>query len=630
MLQSFRNKSQSIYMQAIVVVIALVFVFWGVGASMMDNNEAAIVVGGDEITFPQYQQAYDKAYENMSKQFGGNVPKGMAESLGLKEQVITQLIQATLLRQGGKEMGVQLSNIEIQHTIQAMSQFEKAGIFDIDTYNTVLEANRLSPTKFESNMRYDMIVEKTARAIGNFSNVTTDFEVQDLYKQINDSVAVNYVVVSPSTYVDTVQINEDKLAEWFTTVEENYKTAPQIKLDYLEYNYDTVGNKIQIDDATIANYYANNLTDFQTPEQRHVRHILFKASPDDTAEMHKQKRAQAEDILKRAQAGEDFATLAKNFSEGPSKTNGGDLGFFTQGTMVPTFDQAVFALTPDSISDIVKTDFGYHIIKVEEVRPASTRSIDAARDEIIALLQQEQAQALAFQLANNAYEGIISAGSLSAYLAASPEAPFTSTDFFSQENAPDTIKNDTPFLNAAFALQKGELSSLVKTTYGYAILFAKDVKEPETPALSDVKDQVTADYRQHLADEMAHDKAADFLKSLKADDSDFKELAIAQGLEPITSDYITRQDKGNGFPSTLIEQIFQLTPERPLPNDIAVSGDELYVFSYIGRKPPTASMSDADRERYVAGILTNKRQMIISAWLAHQQANVDITRHARL
>lgn len=630
MLQLLRNKAQSIFIQVIVVVIALVFIFWGVGTDMMNNSEAALVVNGEEVSFQQYQQAYDQAFQNLGKQFGGTVPKGMAEALGLKEQVITQLVQATLLRQGGAEMGVRLSSIEIQHTIQAMSQFEKTGVFDIETYNSVLQANQLSPTKFESNMRYDMIAEKTARAIGDFSNVATEFEVQDLYKQINDSVSVNYVALSPANYVDAVQIEEDKLAQWFTTVKENYKTPPQLKLDYLAYNYDTVGNKIEIDDATIAQYYNNNTTNFQSAEQRHARHILFKASPEDTAEMHKQKRAQAEDILKRAQAGEDFATLAETFSEGPSKTNGGDLGFFTEGRMVPTFDQAVFELAPNSISEIVKTDFGYHIIKVEEIKPATTRSLDQSRDEIITLLQKEQAQALAFQLANNAYEGIISAGSLSAYLEASPDAPFTTTDFFSKDDAPDSIKNDIPFLDAAFALNKGELSSLVKTTYGFAILFANDIKKPETPALTDVKAQVTVDYKKHLTAEMAHAKADAFLKSLKEDGSDFNTLATAQGLVAKTSGYITRQDTETSFPSALIEQIFQLSPERPLSNEIASSGDDLYVYSYIGRKAPTAALSAEDKDRYLSGILTNKRQMVLSAWLAHQQDSVEIERHARL
>lgn len=630
MLQILRNKAQSIFIQVIVVIIALVFIFWGVGTNMMGGSDAALVVNGEEVSFQQYQQAYDQAHQSLSDQFGGTVPKGMAEALGLKEQVVKQLVQAALLRQGGEKMGVRLSALEIQHTIQAMRQFEKNGVFDVELYNAILAANKLSPTKFEANMRHDMLAEKTARAIGDFSTGASDFEIQDLYDQVNDSVAVHYAVVSPKKYLDSVQIKEDGLATWYATVQNNYKTLPEIKLDYLAYNYDTIGTKIDIDDAAIEAYYNSHLAEFQSQEERHVRHILFEATPKDSADTHSKKKAQAEDVLKRARAGEDFATLAKQYSEDPSKSNGGDLGSFSKGTMVKAFDNAVFALELKAISNLTKTDFGYHIIKVEDIKPASTKTLAETKEQIVFILQKEQAQALAFQLSNNAYESIISTGSLAGYIQATPDAPFKTTDFFSKNSVPDELKNDAPFVEAAFALNKGELSSLIKTSSGYAILFAQDIKAPVTPALADVKDQVTKDYKQYLAQKRAREVADQLFKELHKDGSNFQALAQQQGLEVQTSAYLTRQETKSAFPSALIEQIFNLSPEKPLPAEVGIFDNDFYVFSYLGRKSHSGEMTAEQKERFLSGIVMNKQQMILSAWLAHQQGGVEIQRHPSL
>lgn len=630
MLQILRNKSQSVFIQIIVVIIALVFVFMGAG-SMMNSTDAAIVVNDEEISFQQYQRAYEQAYQNLANQFGGNVPKGIAEALGLKGQVINQLVQAELLRQGAQEMGVRLSDLEVKQTIQAMSQFQKDGAFNKETYKDVLNSNRLSPTKFEASMRYDMITEKTARLIGSFSNSATDFEIRDIYNQINDSVAVNYVKFTPESYVDTININDEELKKWFETAKAEYQTAPQIKLSYLAYNYDTVGAKIDIDEASISNFYKNNIAQYTTPEKRHARHILLKASSDDSPATHAEKKALAEKVQKLAIAGDDFVSLAMQYSEGPSKTNGGDLGFFEKGAMVPSFDEAVFKLQPGGISGIVKTDFGYHIIKLEEVQAENILTLEEAKDKIVLALQREQAQSLASQLATSAYEGIIGAGSLKAYVDNNLDSPVTTTDFFSREDAPTELKQDQEFLNAAFKLNKAELSSLIQTNNGYAIIYAEDIKASEAQTLEAVKEEATIAFRNYLSTEEAKKKAEEFFQALKKDgDKDFLSIAEAQGLTSKTTEYLTRQNNSDSdFPASLVEQIFLLSPDNPLPDDIANAESNYYVFSFSDRKSPEG-FDDIEKEKYHSGILLNKRQMVLAAWLAHQQSNSVVSTHEKL
>ena len=156
MLQLLRNKAQSTFIQIIVVIIALVFIFWGVGTNMMGSREAALLVNNEEISFQEFQQAYDRAYQRLSDQFGGNIPKGLAETLGIKQQVINQLIQTSLLRQGAGEMGIIVSGEEIQAIIKDMVQFQENGVFSMERYKAVLSSNRMAPSKFEASMQFSI------------------------------------------------------------------------------------------------------------------------------------------------------------------------------------------------------------------------------------------------------------------------------------------------------------------------------------------------------------------------------------------------------------------------------------------------------------------------------------------
>lgn len=627
MLQIFRNKAQSTFIQVIVVAIALVFIF-SFGGNMMNNNEAALVVGNEEISFQQYQQAYEQANQRLADQFGGNVPKGMAEALGLKEQVINQLVQAALLRQGSAEMGLQLSNVEIQQAIQNIPQFAKDGAFDKATYEQVLSANRLSPTKFEDNMRFDMLSSKTNSEIGKFSNSSSPFEINDFYAQVNEGVSVNFVELAPSSYEADIQFSEEDLSKWFEDgAKTKYQASPQRKVSYLNYSFDSVGSKIDIDETAIESYYQSHKEQFSSPEMRHARHILFTVKDEDSQDVRDAKMKQAEDILIRAQNGEDFASLATQFSEGPSKTNGGDLGFFGRGMMIPAFEEATFTLEKGGISDIVTTDFGYHIIKLEEITPATVQTIDQAKDEIILALKKEQAQGLAFQLANNAYEGIIAAGSLANYIAETPDAPLVITDYFSIDNPPQGL--DQQFITAAFALKKGELSSLTQTEAGYTIISIDDVQEPIAPQLAEVRDQAAIDYTAFLADQKAKALAEELL--VAAQKGELVNQAESMGLEIKTTDFISRQDDTGDFPAALVEQIFTLSLKKTAPENVGTDSGKYYVFSYLGRQDPEVlAGDDEERLRYENAIKMNKRQMLLSAWIAHQQSKVEITRHANL
>jgi peptidyl-prolyl cis-trans isomerase D len=626
MLQFLRKRAQSLLIQAIVVIIALVFIFWGVGTNMMNKQEAAIVVDNEEISFQQFQQAYDQAYARLAQQFGGTVPKGLAESLNIKQQVISQLTQEALLRQGGQEMGLMVSGKEIQDEIEAMVQFQDNGRFDIERYQTILAANRLSPEKYEQSLRYELLGNKTIASIGAFADVATDFEIEELYNLEKETLSVSYTAITPESFIDDIVIDDGELAAWYEANSAAYQTEKEVQLGYLPFLYRDIGERITIEEGQVSSYYDDHITDYQVPEKRHARHILFRASPEDSEEIHQSQLAKAEEVLEKAKSGEDFAGLAQQYSEGPTAATGGDLGFFAKAEMVKPFSEAVFSMEPGQISDVVKTDFGYHIIKLEEVQLGGVKTLDEVREEIVSKLRLEQAKPLAFQLANTAYEEIIGAGSLDAYLDTQPDAELIETPFFKRSKPPAGVTSDPAFLDTAFDLKAAELSSIVETADGYVIISAEAIKEPQVPDLATIRDEVAADYRAEKAAEKAEEAAKMLISEAQQDGSSLEQAAKARNLEVQKAEKLMKNDPAyqSSFPQQLVADAFRLSSSAPVSPEPGVVDNIYYVYRFDQRTPPEKAMSEEDRARYRELLIQFKQQRLLDAWIRNRQAEADI------
>ena len=477
MLQIFRDKSQSTFIQAIVLVIALVFIFWGVGANMMDTREAAIVVNDEEISFQDYQRVYDQLLSSYRQQFGGSVPDELLKSLGLSEQVKGQLIQQVLLRQGAAEMGLLVSTPEVQRNIQETIQFQQNNSFNMDKYKSLLASNRLTPHKYEESQKVDMLSNKGIQAIGSFATTVTEAEITDLYQQAKETVNLNFIKITPGTFTDKVVIEDSTLETWFDKNKENYKTAPKVKLKFLSFMYDT------------------------------------------------------------------------------NSTNKADV----------------------------------------------------------------------FKKANDAYEGIISTGSLQEYARLHPETIIKQTDFFAQYAPPEGLDSAPSVQNKAFSLKNGELSSLIESPAGFSILFAEATQSPKIPAFDTVKKEVTEDYKVDQSKVLALEKSNHLLTALQ-DGGKLPELAKKNGMENKNAN-LSRgsMDTDNDFPPSLLGDVFLLNNDKPLPEEPANVGEDIYLYQFISRTIPTAAtMTEEENEQYRTQIMNAKQDRIITAWLRHQEQTAEI------
>ncbi len=479
MLQIFRDKAQSTFIQALVLIIALVFVFWGVGANMMDSREAAIVVNDEDITFQEYQRTYDQLLSSYRKQFGESIPEALLKTLGLSQQVKAQLIQQTLLRQGAQAMGLRVSAPEVQRDIQKMVQFQENGVFSMEKYKDILQANRLTPHKFEVSMRHDTLSTRGVQAIGSFATIATDAEINDLYQQSKESVSLTFTAIDPASFIEQITVDDNALQAWYEKNKENYKTAPQIKLKFLFFPYD-------------------------------------KSNADS--------------------------------------------------------------------------------------KPST------------------------FKKANDAYEGIISAGSLQEYAKQHPEAVIHETGFYQRANPPANIDKDPVIQNTAFSLKKGELSSLLESPSGYSILFAESLKAPEIPDLTLVKTEASKDYKQAEAKVMANKKSNAILASLQKN-GDFEALAKENKLS-LKNAILTRSSAaadGNEFPPSLLKNVFSLSPAKTLPDEPAKVGERYYIYQFTKRTlPDVSTLTEEEKAPLKALIITSKQERLLIAWIRHQERKADI------
>ncbi len=624
MLDLLRRKAQSTTIQITILIIVLVFVFWGVGTNRGNRANTVASVNGEPISLQEYQKAYEQTITQFRQQFGGTLPEGLIETFGIKQQVLNRLIQQRLIDEGARDVGLTVSQEEVRNTILKMGAFQTNGVFDMKRYEDILASSRIGQADFEAGIRSDLLKKKIIAHLSRFAHVPAA-ELKASFLSENEEVKVEYVSFAAENFKKKVKPSEEQLTVFFDKHKDEYMTAPQVKLKYITFPYQDVKVDSQFSAEDIERYYQQHRDRYIIPEKRRARHILIRTGESDSEESIAAKRKTMEEILKKARAGDDFATLAKEFSEDPgSAAQGGDLGFFTRGQMVKPFEDAAFALKKGEVSDIVRTPFGFHIIKLEAIQPAQTTSIDKARGEIIDALRQQKRKSEAAQLAQQAYESIILAGSLENY-AREADATVRETGFFSQAAPPKELADMPALVSTAFTLKKGELSSLIETADGYAIIYVEDVKKPEVPPFAEVRKRVEQNFIAQRARELAEETAAQMLGELK-DGSNFQAAAQKHDAQVKESAFFSRANQtAAGLPAGVVDKTFGLTAERPYPAAPVASGANFYVFRFAGKRQPPQALFAEKKPELRETLLKEKQSELVAAWVDFLKSRAKIT-----
>ena len=391
MIQELREYSNNLFFKLLMGVIAITFVLsFGVGGFFGDRKEVVAKVNDQEILLKEYREAYQNRMRAFQEQFGENAEK-FAEQLNLRQQVFNQLIDRYLLLTDADRLNVLATDLELQDFISRQAFFQKNGQFDYDTYETVLSQNRIMRHEYEVSLRADLLLAKKQQLL-SAGLVISSREVEQAYRMDFEEIEVEYVFFDPQIFIDKTTVNQVDLRKYHQEHPDEFQTLNQFKIEFYTLSADYYKDIVKVREREVRRYYKKNTESYVTPPQIKARHILLKLPPDSPKETLTEKQQQLEKLLTQIKSGASFEELAREHSEDGTAADGGDLGWFKPGEMVPAFETAAFALGAGEVSDIVQSQFGLHLIKVDELKEEITKSLDEARDEITGILAESRAQ----------------------------------------------------------------------------------------------------------------------------------------------------------------------------------------------------------------------------------------------
>lgn len=389
MLDGIRANAQSWGVKLAFGIIIIVFVFWGIGSYTGPKGYVA-TVNDMHITEIEFQKVYGSMEQNLRASYPDLTPE-LLKGLQLEQQVLQRLVMKKLLESEAERIGLEISTYELRLAVQDMPYFlNKDGKFDKDEYLRVLKASGLTPAQFESGLREDMLPEKlqellTAGAWGS----PEEARLRYMYERQKRSV--DYILFPLADYIAASAPSDAEIQTAYEARAAQYALPARVKLQYVLLDPEKMADPSAISEEALSAAYETRKAQFADPEKVHARHILIRVGEGAPEAEVKKAEKSAGDIAAKIRGGEDFIEAAKKYGQDPSAAQGGDLDFFTREQMVKPFADAAFSLAAGELSAPVRTQFGFHLIKVEEKQAAKQRTLDEVKDELRAALAVEAA-----------------------------------------------------------------------------------------------------------------------------------------------------------------------------------------------------------------------------------------------
>ena len=513
----------------------LVYLIPGGGTSTVSSADTVAEVDGQPINVLEVQQQMQRITRN-----GGNIPPALQ---GLyAQQILNQLIYQRMLEAEAQRLGIRVTDQERAQRIRELlpTAFSGDTFVGMDRYSQdVLLRFQMSVPEFEGLVRQGLLEEKVRHLVTDGVSVTPDEVAQEVRRR-NEKIKLEYVVIKPEELQSKVEVSDAELSAYFEKNKARYLVPERRVVRYALLDLNQLRQQVRVSEEELRAAYNENLERYKLPNRVHAVHILFKTIGKTDAEVE-EIRKKAEDVLKKAQKpGAKFDELAKQYSEDTTKDKGGDLGWITQGQTVPEFEKAAFSLPPGQLSDLVKTQYGFHILKVLEHENARTRSFEEARPSLLFPLLEEKSEKLATSKSSEISAAMRKSSKVTLdELAKQFQLTLGETRAVSATEPIPELGTAQELRDAVFRLRTGELSSPIRTDRGYLVLSVKEVQLSHPGTLAEVRERVTADYRREKAADLAKTRAEEFGKRARAGEA-LSSAAKALGLEAKTSEPFAR------------------------------------------------------------------------------------------
>jgi peptidyl-prolyl cis-trans isomerase D len=533
------------------------------------------------------------------------------------QQILRQLLLQKEMEYEAGRLGIRVSNDEIADRIKLIlpAAFNAGAPIAPDQYSSLVESRtQMTVSQFEDTVRQGLLQEK-------FQKLVTDgisagpAELQEEFLYRNQKVKLDYAFIKPEDLQAKITLDDAEIKAGYEKNKAKYLVPEKRVVRYAIVDVNQIRQNLQISDDQLKVQYQKNIQDYQVPNRVHVEHILLMTVSKTDAEVEEIKK-KAQDILNQAKKGANFEDLAKKYSEDPgTKDKGGDLGWIVQGQTVAEFEKVAFSLPKGSVSDLVKTQYGFHIIKIIDKESAHTKPFEEVKDSIRTPLLLSEADKQAGDVADKLSQAIRQSNKVSLddlakqyHLNVGETRPVAATDpLLELGNSQDVKVSDS-----IFRLRQGELSLPLHTDRGYLVLSVKEILPAHQGTLEEVREKVVADLKQEKASTEARSKAEEVVKRVKSGEK-FDTAAKAFGLDAKTSDAFARNGSiSNVASGKQLAAAFQLKP-----GDVASPlnlGANWLVYKVVDKQEPNPADFEKQKKEIADQVLQNKRSLAFEAF----------------
>ncbi|MBS0400232.1 MAG: SurA N-terminal domain-containing protein [Proteobacteria bacterium] len=610
MLQNIHDMIKGWVGYVLLGAIAIVFVLWGINFTMGAPSYAA-KVDGREIPAAEMRQTYQQELARAERAAQGQLTESQRNEI--KTRVLEDSVSIEALIARLQDLGYRVSESDLLKAMAQIPAFQVDGKFDSAHAVAVLKAQGRSIPEVESMIRRQIQISQLETALRG-SSFATDTEARELAALTQQQREASWVVVTAAHFLPQVQVDDAAIKAWYDQHKADYMTPETLDVRYIELNLPEMAARISVNDAQLRAFFAEqkakNPEKFIQPEQRRVSHILLTVNdPKEDAAV----KAKAEEIYKQASAGEDFGSLAKRFSQDKaSAEQGGDLGWSDRKLWVAPFADAAFSMKVGEIRGPVKTQFGYHILKLVGIKPQVEKTFEESRSDLEAQYRRNEAE----RMFNTAQDQLADAALQNATdidaVAKKTGLPVKQVDGFSRTSGGGALGNSPKVLDAIFSSDviDGRLSQLIEVEKGRDIVVrGSNHRLPQQKSLESVRAEVTAAVKAQRSEQMAAAAAQAAVKSVDGGET-MDQLAKSLGSTVSGPKPVARSDQA--VPLELREALF-MAPKpagKPVVRTVKLGNGDAAIFAFTGiKQDPLQDIQARQLRRQYADALADTEAM---------------------
>lgn len=626
MRESFHQLKWTLFAVIIVFILGFVFFSGNTGSSGRDAGTVVARIGSETITAAEFDGLYRRRVQALQSQYQGNLTPELIRAMDLPHQVLDGIVERSLRLEAARRLHLSVSDEELAQSIAAVSAFQENGKFaGRERYERVLRANGLSPDRFEDDMREQLLMDKYS-ALVRASVFVSDAEIQREFANRNEKASIEYIKVASSRLDGATEPTDADVKAYYDAHRERYRTPEQRRIKYLLVDSARIRAKIVIPDSELKADYERRKDAFTAPDQVIAAHILIRVDANGGPAADETARQKAEKLAARAKAGEDFAKLASENTEDPSgKTNGGQLPPFGRGQMVPEFEEAAFQMSPGEIRGPIKTQFGYHVIKLIRKEPAHVRRFEEVRGQIASELSEKRAEAETDRRARDLAEVLKHMKNPSdddlRKLQDGDVVTYNTTDWVGRGEPIPGIGANPRFTDKAWTVKIGQIASdPISTPRGPTFVKPSEERAAGVPPLTEIRARVVGDWKTERREKEAMEKLAPAAKEL-ADGATLATLASRYETEVKTTPEFSPggpvPDIGNA--PALSAAVFA-TGKGQAGAPVSVPGGYV-LFRVLNRTTPDPAAMASQKAELAESIREREAQKLLRATLQQMRAD---------